>query len=258
MVTVPTLDNVAVAAGNNPGPLSLEELARGACPVCLLASEYVKGCIRVLVQEPATSGLLREQLARAQGICARHSWQVSREEDSLESSTVADTIFLELTERALANLESGVHLANDSPLYRGRGPRRIWEEFRNWFSHPNDMQERNANAQGVCPLCELEQEAEGRHLRTLVERMKDQRFREQYAESRGLCLPHLRSALNYAPDIETRLFLATTAREHVISLLYQIQEYARKHNWNNRNEAKLTEEQESPFRAIAFEVGERT
>ena len=153
-------------------------------------------------------------------------------------------IYLDLTQRVtqILKAQSGRKIA----------PRK-WPKR---FTTPQGRRLAELEPQAQCPACQVETEAEERYAARLAERVRDADFRERYVASRGVCLPHLRLVLQECGEAESRLFLATTARDKLSALLHDVQEYTRKHSWQNRHEPKLPEEQISPLRAVALQVGE--
>jgi len=105
-----------------------------------------------------------------------------------------------------------------------------------------------------CRVCQIGRKTE-QTLEWLVKHCAEEEFRGWYRASDGLCLPHLRGAHEIAESQKTRVFLIDTAEEKLGTLAGQLREYLRKHNWDYRDEPKLSEEQSSWIRAVEFFVG---
>jgi hypothetical protein len=86
--------------------------------------------------------------------------------------------------------------------------------------------------------------------------MADPEFRDWYQASDGLCLPHLRRAVDLSGTQASIRWLVEDASARLDLLLADVREYVRKQDWNRREEARLDKEQAAWVRSVAFIVGE--
>jgi len=105
-----------------------------------------------------------------------------------------------------------------------------------------------------CPACAVLAETESRLSRTLVKGLGSEPFRAAYAASDGLCVPHLRTALAGAPGRDAFDSLRERALKTQETLLAQLDETIRKHDYRFRHEA-AGDEVGSPARAVAHVAG---
>jgi Family of unknown function (DUF6062) len=231
---------------DNPTAPSLDDaLAQEACPVCALISRSTKDWVDVLLKEHVTDGVTRVELVYAWGFCRRHGQQACEADVAPRGGIGVAVIYEELTERV-------VHILKAQRVDKVEPRKQVKR-----LAAPAGQRIAELDPEAPCPVCRVETEAEQRYAASLGERVRVAGFRERYAASHGVCLPHLRAALEQCQDVEAALFLATTARDKVRVLLHDVREYTRKHSWENRQEPKLPQEQDSARRAVAFEVGEK-
>jgi len=110
--------------------------------------------------------------------------------------------------------------------------------------------------QTECPACAQVRYSEATDLQWLVRECSNPDFREKYRSSDGMCLPHLRTALDIAGDGATAAFLLQVAQERLTPLRHDLSEYLRKFNYQYRDEPKTAAEQASWRRMVAFLIGE--
>ena len=85
------------------------------------------------------------------------------------------------------------------------------------------------------------------HLSTLIEMLKDEKIRERFEMSGGLCLPHFLSAIRVIDEdrIENsndvmRVLLRVEVR-HLKSAEQHLSKFIQKHNWKYRDEPRGSE-----------------
>jgi len=237
------------------------------CPLCRLRSDSVRRYLFHLLYENVTDGPTRLHLARAQGFCPDHAWQLQAfEHIHWQDGLGVGIIYEDLTGMVLGTLRE--YLARTSrPLRRARTSLRGRTFGRDrsgrlgrWLAGralapAQWLLTRLAPAQR-CPVCETADQSEEGHLAWLVRGITDTEFRKQYVASDGLCLPHLRRALACAEDEEAARWLAQVAVDKLAPLAADLAQYTRKHAWQNRDEPKHPWEQAAWIRAVAFFAGE--
>lgn len=225
-----------------------QALQKDACPLCTLTAASTQQFIDGFLYESVNDTTLREELARAQGFCYRHAWQVL--DAARDGGAGVPVLYSDFTARVIATLRAQLR---DVPItQRWSGLRRVLGFWRKTTHARVAALEPRA----LCLVCRVEREAEAGYVADLAHLLARADFRALYTTSRGVCLPHLRQ-LCARVDAETCLFLAETTRAKIAALLRHVQEYNRKHIWDFRAEPKLPEEQTAWIRAIAFQVGEK-
>jgi hypothetical protein len=225
-------------------PQSFDEaLTLDACPLCTLTVASRQDDLK----EQLTSQTIEVPL------CHRHAWQLYDLAIAQSGESELAAVVCEWMNATIAQLradEASRPANSDRPDGRWHG----WIKRR--VPREQIKLDDQAEAWPDCPMCRSEVVIQEKLLAHFVKQLGDAELRQRYAASRGLCLPHLRAALQTSVHHEDRLFLAVTARDRVANLIRLIEEYERKHIWNYRDEPKLAAEQSSWIRAVAFEVGE--
>jgi hypothetical protein len=106
-----------------------------------------------------------------------------------------------------------------------------------------------------CPACQQEAELETLAMTTLVDLLtQDERLYNAFKDSEGLCLPHLRRALELVRDEKSFDTLVQITREKLVTLQAELDEFIRKHDYRFQHE-KFDAEGDSWQRAITRVVG---
>jgi hypothetical protein len=106
-----------------------------------------------------------------------------------------------------------------------------------------------------CPACEQELALETLAMTTLVDLLtKDERLANAFKDSDGLCLYHLRRALELMRDEATFETLLEITKEKLVNLQEELSEFIRKHDHRFRHE-KFETEGDSWHRAITQIAG---
>ena len=105
-----------------------------------------------------------------------------------------------------------------------------------------------------CRACIYSEDGERRDIYWLVQLLEPGSFRSLYAASDGLCLPHVRQALELAmqTDPDAAQFMAEVAEMKVATLKDDLDGYIRKRAHDHRHERMTDGEQNAPRRASQF------
>jgi len=103
-----------------------------------------------------------------------------------------------------------------------------------------------------CPLCAYAGELAERESYTLARLLRNPRWREGFADSDGLCLPHLQTVLPHA-DREVRKWLLTDFRRRLVELERRLGELQRKQRYDV--EETLTPEEAASWREALWRLG---
>jgi len=115
---------------------------------------------------------------------------------------------------------------------------------------------KNLQPEQPCPACLQEAELETLAMTTLLDFLPtDERLRSAFKASTGLCLPHLRRALELVRSEAAFDLLVAITREKLVKLEAELDEFIRKHDYRFRHE-KFDAEGDSWQRALAQIVGE--
>lgn len=218
-----------------------DAFAQPGCPVCRLAlravSQYMNSTNYDALGDPA----IRAQFEASQGFCNRHAHQWQDEAFVLGTAQMFRDVIRSIERDLTGQAMRGGGLAGRmTSLIGGR---------------------QGATAGSTlplptrpCPACEVLTETESRLTRTLLKGLGNDPFRDAYAASDGLCLPHLRPALASASGRAAFDALKARALATRATLLAHLDETIRKHDYRFQHEP-AAEEKGSPERAVAWVAG---
>ncbi|MBN1201877.1 MAG: hypothetical protein JXJ20_08495 [Anaerolineae bacterium] len=199
------------------------------CPVCRLTQDsvhhYLDGLIYEYVNEPDTHIAVRA----ARGFCPTHAWHIR---DHINASALGIAVLYEGMIRTLLR-------------ELGEGGRRQVTRAASTFK-----------PQGPCPACEHQAHVEDHLLRNLLDHLDQQEFTGAFSRSAGLCLPHLRAALDTPGDADAKARLLDIQRDIWTELQQDLAEFIRKRDYRFANEV-MGREGDSPRRAIEQMAGAR-
>ncbi len=221
----------------------LDAFKQEGCPACRLAPKSVSMYLDIVSYELVNDTGVREQIRAAHGFCNEHAYQWLQQRDALGTSIFYVEVLAELTSKLEGlrfhkrDLLSGVaSLQNTGNGRTGEGGRRF------------DALDSCAD----CPACCVLRKTES----MVMETLHDAGFKESYAASPGLCVPHLRLALRCAPDEEAfRTLIHIALRRHEI-LTVQMREVIRKYDYRFSGEPS-GEEHGAATKAVRHVVGAR-
>ncbi len=218
-------------------------LAAPGCPICRMGEEVARRYLRFVLHESVNDPATRSRLASAWGFCRRHAWHFLRLEgmtmrDGMSTANLAEGL-LEAAEETLRDRPAG---AGPSPSLKRRA-RQKRERFL-----------RALTPTGPCPACDLQTKQEGYSLMVLLRVLSEDTWRGRVAKSEGLCLPHLREALDQGEPEAPLRWLLEDFRRRVAELREQIEEYLRKHDYRFSGEP-YGPERDAYVRATALLAG---
>ena len=219
-----------------------DALAKAGCPLCRLTTASVLQYFGSLGYEQVNDVEARDELRANGGFCRRHAWLFWERSGNRLGVAI---IYRDLLNHATGGVKASGGLVSGGLLRRlGR------------FLPGTKTGERNGPAAPrPCTACRYEADAELRYRSTLLEHLAAADVRERYTASAGLCLPHLSRALEAGGRGEDLAFLRDDASRRLSSLVGELDEYIRKHDYRFRHEGFASEE-DSPRRAVERAVGE--
>jgi len=246
------------------------------CPICRLREGAERRYVQTLLYEYVNDGATRLGFMHSQGLCSYHAWFVQANEQLLWNDGLKTAIIYEsLGALAHAALRRYV-VQQDSPPRDGQGQPALlifkrdglcrwlvrtgrlgrWLATRLFQEAPAEALLADLSPSRECPICKMSSEREEIDLRKLMHELADPQFRAWFSASDGLCLPHLRNALAYAPDKPSARLLAEIATGQLAALLTHLRAYMDKHRWQDHPELRTPWEEASWIRMVAFFAGE--
>ncbi len=195
-------------------------LGERGCPICRVTRRAAERWVWTLLYEHSGDLKIHQSMAEAGGLCAPHGDLVERVVAGrrLASSGAVARLYHTIVDGARQRLEGGAR--------RVSGLR--------------------------CPLCVREKEM-GKHAAgILAEALKEDAWREAYAGSEGLCLPHLDVCLAVLRG-RHRAWLQEDTRQRLAALQQRLSEFCRKQRYDV--DACITEEESTVWSEALWRVG---
>jgi hypothetical protein len=226
----------------------LDACREPGCPVCRLEQQSVERYLDNQFYENVNSPEWRDQLRASLGFCHEHAWLAvnKRLGDALGFTIIYHDIVNSLLNQlkddgTSAPAQRRISLLRQLP----EAAQKMIEKMLNAFS-PRKR----------CPACERRDETTRMSLSALLEELKTPEMVDALQGSEGLCLPHLRLALEQVRDVSTFETLFSVHREKLESLSAQLAEFIRKNDYQSIAEG-FGKERDAWLRAIGMVVGRR-
>ncbi len=225
------------------------------CPVCRLARDAEDRYLRFLLWENVNDLETRIRISQAMGFCRRHAWQMYGMEAAEWGSTLGNSIIYEdLTGQVVHRLVASraAVQTRDSEASRRRG----WASLQRWLTGKVGYQpQAPLMPSRSCRSCESGAPSAESSGDNLVRIVADPEYQALYAGSDGVCLPHLRLALELGDSSAGLEQLIAATRARLEALQHDLAEYGRKQAWQYHDEGVTAGEQTATARAVAFFAG---
>lgn len=218
----------------------VEACAHPGCPVCRCVTRDSRSYLDALLYEQVTDPDTRRAIRASWGFCNWHTWMLLEVEHAIFGSAL---IYEELVKLALSRTE---RLGERAERPRPRG----------WLSTLLGGRRRASSVEGYrgraeCPACAAAADTERRYLATVVTFIDDGDLAAAYAQSDGLCVPHLFAVLEHDGDRREARVLVDRTREKWVRLGQEISSFVSKHDY--RNHEPYTQAEAASY-ARAFEM----
>lgn len=226
----------------------LEACREPGCPVCRLEQRSVKRYLDSQFYESVNDPAWRDRLRVSLGFCHEHAWLAV--DKRLGDALGFALIYRDVVNGILNRLEDGV---------RHRTSRRSMSVLRRIPEPVRDILERILYAvtpQKHCPACQHRDEIRHITLSELVKELEAPEMADALQESDGLCLSHLRLALELVKNVSACESLLAIHREKLRSLSAELTEFIRKNDYQYRAEG-IGREGDAWLRAVGLVVGSR-
>lgn len=229
---------------------NLSEACRApGCPVCRLEQRAVERYLDRQFYENVNSPEWRESLRASFGFCHEHAWLAV-------NKRLGDALGFSIIYRDIINSVLREMKEENKPT---RASRRWTSSLGQIPEVARQLIERIHAAltpRQHCPVCEHRDERTRSTLHVLVEELENSQMRDALEASDGLCLPHLRSALEHVKEASVVETLLVIHREKLESLNSELGEFIRKNDYQAFKEGFGTEGN-AWLRAISMIVGNR-
>jgi hypothetical protein len=221
----------------------IEACGEPGCPICRLGNRSAERYLAALIYDSVNDVPTRTKLREALGFCHEHTW---RAPEAGESAPLG----LAFIYRDLLNT---LNKRLTAASYQSKGPA-FWQQLRGAPTASSAAQQLGVATN--CPACERRAEMEGLAVTAVTQSLThhDERMKTALAQSQGICLPHLRQALDNAGSQVAFDALAAISRAHMETLIAQLDEFIRKNDHRFHHEP-FNDEADSWLRAIRLVAG---
>ena len=198
------------------------------CPLCALEAKAVYSYLDSLLYESVNDPNVRTALRRSKGYCRSHAGKLIKFRDGLGTAM----LYQDTVRDFWAFLDS----------VAGERKKISRAQSRLWLDHEG------------CPACRVRQEAGARYASILLGGLDQDEMRSAFGAGPGLCVLHLLFILGSGVEDNTRRYLVEVHQTKYGSLLRELEEFCRKHNYR-RDGAGFGKEGDSWERAVKMIVG---
>ena len=222
------------------------------CPVCRLGQVSVNRHLTSLIYDSVNDVSLRATLRESLGYCQEHAWLLPNAGDSAP-------LGIAIVHRDIVNTIHKRLGESDFVKGRGRSLKAVIsgaKRFDDGASHTKATA-KYLPVKAQCPACERRDEAEKLALKSVTDALEkqDADMNSALQISDGLCLPHLRRALENVRNREAFNSLVTITQEQLSALIQDLDEFIRKSDHRFRHEKIGETERGSWRRALLRIVG---
>jgi hypothetical protein len=201
----------------------LEACREPGCPVCRVEQESVERYLDNQFYESVNSPRWRERLRASLGFCHEHAWLAvdKRLGDALGFTIIYHDVVNNILRQLDQNGSTTALSVRRSFL--GRLPEQARDTIANILQIISPRKR--------CPVCEHREEAIRMILSALLEELTKSEMTDALQGSDGLCLPHLRLALEQVKDVSVLEKLLAIHREKLENLKNELAEFIRKSDY---------------------------
>lgn len=217
------------------------------CPLCRLAEKSVTAYLGALMYELVNDPESRDQLRETLGFCNPHAHHLLTQTGSALGTGI---IFRDVVNTIVKHLEG----AQYTPP-RGVPLHRLPEALdRQRPAAASEAAVRALSPRAPCPVCVQQEQMEVLTISALMAGLEDEKLPAALRGSAGLCLPHLRRALQAVRSQAAFDTLVAIARDRYAALRAELDEFIRKNDYRFQHEG-MGAEGDSWKRAVSQMTG---
>lgn len=228
----------------------LEACKDPGCPLCRLGHASAARHLKHLIYDGVNDIPAREHLRNSYGYCHEHAWMLPEAGDSAPLGiAIIHRDVLNTLRKRLIEMEFGAQRGGSlRALFGSGGKREAAQEGGGILP-----------STAVCPACAQRAEAEQLALTSLLEALdkEDDAMRAALGASEGLCLAHLRAALEQARKPHSSAALVSLTETQLAELIHDLDEFIRKSDHRFRDERISAAEADSWRRALQRASGNK-
>jgi hypothetical protein len=217
------------------------------CPLCRLAEKSVSAYLGALMYELVNDPEARDQIRETLGFCQAHAHHLAATTGSALGTGI---IYRDVVNTVFKQLEA----ARYTPP-RGVPLHRLPEALdRQRPAAASEAAVKALSPRAPCPVCVQEEKMEVLAIAALMAGLEDEKLRAALGGSAGLCLPHLRRALQAVRSQTAFDTLVDLARGCYAALRAELDEFIRKNDYRFQHEG-MGAEGDSWKRAVDLMTG---
>ncbi|OGO42349.1 MAG: hypothetical protein A2W36_01815 [Chloroflexi bacterium RBG_16_58_14] len=207
----------------------IEACGQDGCPICRMEQTTVEKALKGLLFELTNDIQLREHLRTSFGFCREHA-RILFEHGKGDALGVS-IIYNDVITNILRSLPDPAQAGS-----AGGGLPGLLQRSRHGLGEQVAAAVKALTPQQRCMLCQQEEETRQAAIKALAESLGDEPFRRALEASEGLCLLHLRLALEAVPDAVSCAALLAISRKQLETLNAELAEFIRKNDYRFHDE----------------------
>lgn len=215
----------------------LETLPLPGCAICGLVERDTNRYLDSLLYEYANAPATHVRLRASRGLCAAHSARLADYGAGVLGVTILQA---QVLDEVLRLAEAGGERTLSRLLGMSAGGAAVADRL---------------EATAECPACASVNHAEAAHAAALANAITDERMRVAFAQSDGLCLPHLRMTLRAVPSAAHLERLMTAQSAHWARLREELETFMRAYDMNKTAPSEVGAASDSWRRALLLLAG---
>lgn len=224
----------------------LEACASPGCPVCRVTLHQVDRFLDVLFYESVNDIPTRALLRKSRGFCSSHAWRLL--DGEVGNALGIAIIYHDVLTNVLRDLPAAPPDQTGLNSFFGRAARQAGDWLKSALAALSPKE--------PCLACKEREQATALTLAVMRGALREEEFAAALESSEGLCLPHLRLALEHAGDDTSLPLLLEQSRPKLEVLNAELGEFIRKNDYRFRSEG-FGSEGSSWRRVISKFNGER-
>jgi hypothetical protein len=231
----------------------LDACRRGGCPICTMALDTVARYLDIVIYENVNDPQTRDAVVAARGYCNDHSWQLRTRSGAAFGTALMYRDVLQHVAGAIGRQSPGAYR---DLFATGRNDGGLLDRLATWTGRADA----NGKGQGItdphvaCPACRVRERYEQIYLGILLDHLGTEEVTQALQSAGGLCLVHLDRARATTRNMRALERLWKVQRACMQSLLEELSEFIRKHDYRFTGEG-MGEEGTSWIRAIEMVAG---
>lgn len=230
----------------------LDACAEPGCPLCRLGQRSAQRHLTSLIYDSVNDVPLRATLRDSYGYCHEHAWMLPESGESAPLGTAI--VHRDILNTLRTRLDQESYSKERRTSLRAAVAGAI-----NPDPTKNSEESKHLPQKVLCPACERRLEAEHLAYASLLEALdkEDQPMHAALESSDGLCIPHLRQALNFARTPQAFAALVEITKGQLSALIDDLDEFIRKNDHRFRDEKISSDERDSWQRALRRTSGKQ-